>query len=85
MQNRILSFDMIRTIAIMMVVAIHSQSPLNSAFDSEGDLLGPAHWAKAFWHIIYTAVPLFVMLSGALLLGKDESILLFLKKRLYRI
>jgi surface polysaccharide O-acyltransferase-like enzyme len=83
--NRIASFDFVRTIAILFVIAIHACARLNAAIVVESNSFGIIHWGGALWHIIYTAVPLFVMLSGALLLGKDEPINLFFKKRLQRI
>ena len=44
-----------------------------------------ARVVSALMNIIYCGVPLFVMLSGALLLGKDEPMKVFFKKRLSRV
>lgn len=83
--NRIAAFDFIRTIAILFVIAIHSCARLNEAAAFEANQFGVMHWSTALWHIIYIAVPLFVMLSGALLLGKDEPLSVFFKKRFKRV
>ena len=77
-------FDLIRAIAIIMVVTIHSSVILfeycaletTSVFEKA---------AYSLLEIRFIAVPLFVMLSGALLLGKSEPIGLFFKKRLSKI
>lgn len=83
--KRILAFDVIRTVAIIFVIAIHSCARLNNAMVLETNQFGVMHWSVTLWHIIYIAVPLFVMLSGALLLGKDESLGVFFKKRFKRV
>ncbi len=75
-------FDFIRAIAIFLVICIHSMGLVNIAEDS-GD--SEAKVISACMNIIYCGVPLFVMLSGALLLGKEEPTIVFLKKRLSRV
>jgi len=68
------ALDVIRAIAILMVVAIHVTSPAISA------QVGTAHWwtALCWGSLIRPAVPLFFMCSGALLLARDIPL-----KRLY--
>ena len=68
------ALDVIRAVAILMVVAIHVTSPAISAE------VGTANWWTAlFWgSLIRPAVPLFFMCSGALLLPRDIPL-----KRLY--
>ena len=78
--NKDLRLDTIRTMAIIFVVLIHSMGILNDTPETKSILA-----IKGFYSIIYVGVPLFVMLSGALLLGKDEPINLFLKKRFHRV
>lgn len=84
MENRILAFDTIRTLAIIFVVFIHTMEPINEVISS-----GNADYSlvvmKACMNIIYTGVPLFVMLSGALLLGKEENTKTFFSKRISRV
>ena len=72
--------DIIRAIAIVFVVLIHSMGIINDSPESCGTTA-----IKSFYSIIYVGVPLFVMLSGALLLGKEESLSIFFKKRFRRV
>ena len=72
--------NLVRTIAICFVITIHSMGLLNEMNIEDKILI-----VRGFYQIINIGVPLFVMLSGALLLGKDEHIIFFLKKRITRI
>ena len=83
--QRVFAYDFIRAFAILLVVCIHSQGMLRDAVLTEENPLGTLHWCNALWHIIYVGVPLFVMLSGALLLGKQEPVKDFFRKRFTRI
>lgn len=74
-----INFDLIRAVAISLVVALHISA---NAFSAFGD----------YWHmyLIYdsltrSCVPIFFMISGALLLKKNEPALVFYKKRLSKI
>lgn len=80
--SRLIWPDLIRVFAAAGVVTIHSfELPLISLNE-----LKPGNYLLYVWYIIVkTAVPLFLMLSGALLLGKNESDLVFLSKRIRRI
>ncbi len=77
--------DLIRTIAIGLVVLLHAS---NEALQASSVPL-PYWWtAIVYKSLALSCVPLFVMLSGALLLQPeklDEPIRVFLKKRLSRI
>ena len=83
MNNYILYADILRAFATVQVVFLHTSAPLLYNFNTI-DL----NW---WWagNIIDSAtrpcVPLFFMLSGMLLLGREEPLSLFLKKRLGRI
>lgn len=70
--------DLIRIIAIYLVIVVHISIVPKSL--SSGSL--PTF---ALYAIAKTCVPLFVMLSGALLLSKQETYPIFFKKRLLRI
>lgn len=74
-QKRLFWADLIRTVAIIGVVAIHTLGVTQSSTVS----------AQTVFSLLKTAVPLFVMLSGALLLGKIESESVFFQKRLLRV
>jgi surface polysaccharide O-acyltransferase-like enzyme len=77
--------DLIRTIAIGLVVLLHAS---NEALQASS-VPAPYWWtALVYKSLALSCVPLFVMLSGALLLQPaklDEPIRAFLKKRLSRI
>lgn len=75
-----LRLDLIRTMAIIFVVLVHSMGLLNDAPETKSILV-----IKGFYSLIHVGVPLFVMLSGALLLGKEEPLNLFFKKRFHRV
>ncbi len=84
--NRInLPDDLIRTLAIFLVILLHASNEiLQAPFVPQG------YWwtAVAYKSVSLVCVPLFVMLSGALLLQPaklNEPIRVFLKKRLSRI
>ncbi len=71
--GRIMWIDLVRIFAIFLVVLLH-----NSRLPSEITLLTlPSFIVLA---VAKTSVPLFVMVSGALLLGKVESYRVFFKK-----
>ena len=80
--KRDIRYDIIRVVAIFLVVCIHSMALVDSARDA-GDMT--AKVVSAMMNIIYCGVPLFVMLSGALLLGKSEPMKVFFKKRMARV
>ena len=79
--HRILQFDYIRALAIVFVILIHSMGWIN-----EITTLNSAYIVRTILDsVIYSGVPLFVMLSGALLLGKKEPISDFFSKRFKRL
>lgn len=82
MKKNEIDISNIRGIAAFMVVAIHvangamSRNPYNSLPWWEGSIITS---------LLRQCVPLFVMISGAMLLRKNENIKIFYKKRLKRI
>ena len=94
MENRIsghkTEYDLIRLIAIILVLYNHSSDPgfryFTVFFDT--DLLTVTSWK--FWPTLFVsifckiAVPLFFMISGALLLGKEESYVHVFKYRIMK-
>ena len=80
MEQRNLAYDLIRALAIIFIVIIHSSEPLSLA---EGFF--PRLEYAILRSVIDNGIPLFVMLSGALLLGKQESLPVFFKKRFLRL
>lgn len=74
-------YTLLRALAIIMVVYNHCSGDFNSAVPVSQF----QEWGQHIQQLIFTAVPLFVMLSGALLLGKKEEPSVFFSKRLKRI
>ena len=80
--------DLIRTVAIVLVIMVHAAiepHPLVQVMDQTEVM----RWLTVTTYNAFagTSVPLFVMISGALLLqpSKKEPVRVFLKKRLIRI
>ncbi len=71
--KRVLWLDFIRAISIYFVLIIHNEIVLPNAT------------TFAFGSIIASSVPLFVMISGVLLLNKKESYSVFFKKRANKV
>ena len=81
-QQRIHVYDRIRALAIVFIVLLHS-SGLTEDIADYPPLLRLEY---SFLHTVIAAgIPLFLMLSGALLLGKEEPVGVFFKKRFLRI
>ncbi|MCI0920359.1 acyltransferase [Sphingobacterium rhinopitheci] len=72
----------LRVIATIFVVLIHASTGFLNHFDSYSFNWNYANWINAATRC---AVPLFVALSGALLLSKEENTLIFYKKRFPKI
>lgn len=82
LMERDIRFDYVRAIAIVCVLFIHSMALVNVGAE-QGEM--GARLTRSVLSIVYSGVPMFVLLSGALLLGKDEPIQTFFKKRLSRV
>ena len=79
--QRQVSYDIIRFVAILIVFSIHCMAGLDAQRNT-GSNIFVSNLFHAFQGI---GVPLFVLLSGALLLGRQESPSDFLKKRIVRV
>jgi len=78
--KRLLWVDVMRVVAIYFVVLVHTSTlPLNLL-----DIRSSFPYIVSF-SLVKVCVPLFVMLSGALLLGKQESISFFFSKRAIKV
>ncbi len=88
-EKLVLPVDLIRSVAIILVILLHASTQSYS----EVDLMSPQGvqiwWASNIYDsLARVCIPLFVMLAGALLLQPskaDEPLKIFFKKRLYRI
>lgn len=73
----------LRLIALIAVIIVHCSSPLLGGY---GKVPQPQWLAADFYNALTRfAVPVFVMITGALLLGKNDEVISFLKKRLGRV
>lgn len=70
-QTYIFQADLIRALAILGVVGIHVLSPI---YDRPDFFNGGLWWLSLLLHVLFrVSVPLFIMLSGYLVLGKPVS------------
>jgi len=76
--NRIFYLDLLRVLAIVLVILIHTFGYLSTI------VVFPISIKLVYW-FFNAGVPLFVMISGALILGRDEEPSNFLSKRLKRV
>lgn len=75
--------DRLRNVATVMVVALHTSAPVAEQFQPHERL---EWWAANFWDgCTRCSVPLFVMLSGYLLLGKDYTLGDFFRRRFTKV
>ena len=79
-KERIYYYDLLRAIAIICVILCHVDV-FFGAFDSDLKLI----LIPALHHIALIGVPIFLMISGALILNKDYTLSYFLKRRFSRI
>ena len=83
-RERIVWADVLRFVAMFMVIAVHCTDPFNI---SAAARLNPEYnfWGTIYGSFLRPCVPLFVMLTGMLLLPVKHEIGSFYKKRLIRI
>lgn len=82
--HRIVWVDVLRFIAIFMVICIHCSDPFNVSPEARSN---PEFnfWGSLYGSFLRPCVPLFVMITGLLLLPVNMPIGHFYKKRLLRI
>ncbi len=80
-KNFSVAIDTARVVACFMVVVLHVAAINFYSFDDHGQW-----WASNFYDsLTRTCVPLFLMITGVLLMRKQESLPQFFKKRFVRI
>lgn len=80
---KLLHIEFLRVLCIWLVMFTHTSTAGFSLYLVRPEsLFFPLYLAVPFW--VKTAVPIFFMISGALLLGKDEPLSVIFKKRVYR-
>lgn len=84
-QQHIVWLDVIRTIAMIMVIGVHCIDPFYIS-PTLGSIPEYRHWAAIYGSLLRPSVPLFVMMTGLLLLPvREQSLGVFYKKRIYRV
>ncbi len=73
-------WDVLRVLACLMVIVVHARGPYTYHADGTLDF-----WAAFYLVLVRAGVPLFVMLSGALLLPLRQPTGLFLRRRFLRV
>lgn len=80
---KLLHIEFLRFLCIWLVMFTHTSTAGFSLYlVRPQSFFFPLYLAVPFW--VKTAVPIFFMISGALLLGKDEPLSVIFQKRVYR-
>lgn len=83
--NRIVWLDVIRCVAMIMVIGVHCIDPFYISPTMRA-IPEYTHWAAIYGSLLRPSVPLFVMITGLLLLPvKKQPLGKFYKKRIYRV
>ncbi len=85
MSNREIYFDYVRTLAIITIICCHIGAEFilkNPKIFTDFEL---SYFVIFFSAAKFIGIPLFVMISGALLINKDYSLKTFIKKRFNRV
>lgn len=77
--------DIVRLAAMFMVVCCHCTDPFNFYPGTSPEIGEIKFWGAAYGALLRPCVPLFVMITGALLLPVRESSGTFYKKRITRV
>ena len=81
---RVVWLDVLRLIAILLVIACHCTDPFNASPEarSNPDI---SFWGSVYGSFLRPCVPLFVMMTGFLLLPVRQEAAVFYKKRIPRV
>ena len=83
--NRIVWLDVIRCVAMIMVIGVHCIDPFYISPTMRA-IPEYTHWAAIYGSLLRPSVPLFVMMTRLLLLPvKKQPLGKFYKKRIYRV
>ena len=83
--NRMVWLDVVRCVAMLMVIGVHCIDPF---YISPTMRVIPeyTHWAAIYGSLLRPSVPLFVMMTGLLLLPvRQQPLGTFYKKRIFRV
>lgn len=83
-KDRIVWLDVVRLIAILLVIACHCTDPFNASPEARAN---PEinFWGSAYGSMLRPCVPLFVMITGFLLLPVRQEASAFYRKRIPRV
>lgn len=86
-KKRVVWLDVVRLVALFTVVCCHSSDPFNYVFgDTSDNVADIQFWGAVYGSLVRPCVPLFVMITGALLLPvKTNNVGTFYKKRISRV
>ena len=86
-KKHIVWLDVVRFVALFTVVCCHSSDPFNYVFgDTTENIADIQFWGAAYGSLVRPCVPLFVMITGALLLPvRTDDTARFYKKRISRV
>lgn len=87
--ERIVWLDMVRLVAFLLLMACHATDPVNAGatYGNGSEISTPNEitWATFWGSFVRPCVPLFVMLTGALLLPVREGMSEFYRRRIPRV
>ena len=83
-REHIVWLDVVRFVAVFMVVACHCTDPFNAASGYAGNE-AYSFWGTIYGSLLRPCVPLFVMITGVLLLPVRQEASVFYKKRISRV
>ena len=84
--QRVVWLDVVRLVAMFTVVCCHSADPFNFyPGEPPANIDEIKWWGAAYGSALRPCVPLFVMLTGALLLPVKQTVSVFYKKRIGRV
>ena len=83
--SRVVWLDVVRLIAMFTVVCCHCTDPFNFYPGTAPDIVDIKFWGAVYGAVLRPCVPLFVMITGALLLPVRGDVSVFYKKRILRV
>ncbi len=84
-QTHIVWLDVVRTVAMLMVIGVHCIDPFYIS-PTLGAIPEYKFWASVYGSLFRPSVPIFVMMTGLLLLPvREQSLGVFYKKRIFRV
>lgn len=84
-KERVVWYDVVRLAAMYILVCCHSADPFNYVPEGSAMVADIKFWGALWGSMMRACVPLFVMLTGALLLPQRGPVGPFYKKRISRV